>query len=220
MRALAAAAQDALGRSLDAEGVAYAGRLDPLIVSDLFRVNGVEDTVENRAALRSAYVERLKSELESRPVTALEGTHAYINALRSAGATVGVLTGNFPESGELKLRSAGFSMDSFEVRVWGDESASDPPHRNDLPIVARERYEELRNERIDGGRVVVVGDTPGDVECARVNGHRCLAVTTGRFDEPALLRAGADLVSAGLGDTSELVAWTLGTRVCGGGTGR
>jgi len=215
MRALAAGGVDAFGRELIGDGVSYAGRLDPLIVMDLLTANGIEDTSENRDALRSAYVHRLAWELRDRPVRALRGAVEFVRALGALdGVTVGLLTGNFPETGELKLRSAGFDMDAFEVRVWGDDSPNDPPHRDHLPAVAVSRYLELRGEEIVAERVVVIGDTPGDVGCARAGGHRSLAVTTGRFDAAALGDAGADRVINGLEDAVELGTWIVG----GGGT--
>jgi phosphoglycolate phosphatase-like HAD superfamily hydrolase len=41
---------------------------------------------------------------------------------------------------------------------------------------------------------VVIGDTPLDIACARADGVRCLAVTTGTFGAEAL--SGADGVVA------------------------
>lgn len=211
MRALAAGGRDAFGRELRAEGVTYSGRLDPLIVTDLLRLNGIEESEANRAALRGAYTARLELDLQERPVRALGGAMGFVEALIAAeGVTVGLLTGNFRETGEMKLRSAGFSLEAFAVRVWGDESPEDPPHRDHLPAVAVERYAALRGESIGGERVVVVGDTPGDVGCARAGGHRSIAVTTGRFDAGALAESGADLVVDGLGASDELAAWIVG----------
>ena len=50
----------------------------------------------------------------------------------------------------------------------------------------------------DGGDpdVVVVGDTPRDIACARAGGARCVAVTTGPHGPDDL--AGADAVADGL----------------------
>jgi len=56
-----------------------------------------------------------------------------------------------------------------------------------------------------------VGDTPGDVRCAVVNGHACLAVTTGRYAAEELVREGATRVSADLRDTSAETRWILRT---------
>jgi phosphoglycolate phosphatase-like HAD superfamily hydrolase len=46
---------------------------------------------------------------------------------------------------------------------------------------------------------LVVGDTPRDIACARADGLRCVAVTSGQFGADDL--GGADAVAS---DTSEL----------------
>ena len=42
-------------------------------------------------------------------------------------------------------------------------------------------YEALMGETISPDRVVVIGDTPADVECATTHGARCLAVASGSY---------------------------------------
>src|SRR5438132_8230 len=53
-------------------------------------------------------------------------------------------------------------------------------------------------------RTVIVGDTPRDIACARADGLRVIAVTTGPFDAQAL--AEADHVSAGGDDLAAVLA--------------
>jgi phosphoglycolate phosphatase-like HAD superfamily hydrolase len=55
-------------------------------------------------------------------------------------------------------------------------------------------------------RVIVIGDTPRDVECAKANGCRCLAVATGGYAHDDLVQTGADVVAADLSDPSVLLA--------------
>ncbi len=221
MRALTRAGGDLFGDGFSGEGVSYAGRLDPLIVGDLLDTNGVAQTAENRKALREAYAAGLGESLGETGMAALPGALELAQALRDTdGVTVGLLTGNFPETGEMKLRSAGFAMGWFEVRVWGDASEKETPHRNDLPAIARAAYAGLRGREIGGSDVVVIGDTPGDVECARFGGHRSVGVTTGRFGADALEAAGADLVVDGLVDTAGLTGWVMGRTGALGGMER
>jgi phosphoglycolate phosphatase len=54
-------------------------------------------------------------------------------------------------------------------------------------------------------RVVVMGDTPHDIEGARVANARCIAVATGGFTEEQLAAAGADVVLPDLTDTARVV---------------
>ena len=53
--------------------------------------------------------------------------------------------------------------------------------------------------------VVIVGDTPLDVACARDAGVSCLAVATGGFSADALRAAGAGAVFESLSDTDAVV---------------
>jgi len=50
--------------------------------------------------------------------------------------------------------------------------------------------------------VLVVGDTPSDVECARVVGVTPVAVATGGYSEEELRKSGADIVFRDLSDTA------------------
>jgi phosphoglycolate phosphatase len=126
-----------------------------------------------------------------------------------AGVVLGLLTGNFPETGAIKLRACGIDPDRFSLQVWGDQSPHVPPCRTHLPAVGMSRYRETHGE-IECGRVTVIGDTPHDVACALANGCRSLGVATGSFSSEELRRAGADHVVSDLSATQEIAAWLLG----------
>ena len=55
------------------------------------------------------------------------------------------------------------------------------------------------------GDVVVIGDTPLDVQCAAAAGARSVAVATGSYDEAALRATGAHAVLADLSDADTVV---------------
>jgi len=57
---------------------------------------------------------------------------------------------------------------------------------------------------VDPRRVVIVGDTPRDVECAHAHGCFAFAVATGRYSAEALAAAGADRVVADFRDPTPL----------------
>jgi phosphoglycolate phosphatase-like HAD superfamily hydrolase len=54
---------------------------------------------------------------------------------------------------------------------------------------------------------IVVGDTPRDVECARVHGSACIGVATGSYSLSDLNMADADLVVEDLTDTEAILEW-------------
>ena len=107
------------------------------------------------------------------------------------GVTLGLLTGNFEPVARLKLARAGIGR-------WFPSGngafGSDSENRTALPAIARRRAGRIAREQ-----TIVIGDTPRDIACARADGVRCVAVTTGQFGADEL--AGADAVAR---DAAEL----------------
>ncbi len=107
------------------------------------------------------------------------------------GLTLGLVTGNYEPVGRLKLGRAGIGQ-------WFASApgafGSDSEDRAALPAIARRRAGHVRRED-----TVVIGDTPRDIACARADGVRCVAVTTGQYVADEL--SGADAVA---GDADEL----------------
>ena len=73
-----------------------------------------------------------------------------------------------------------------------------------MPI-ARSRAEiyDIPGEAVE--RVIVIGDTPHDIECARVAGARSIAVATGGYTVDQLREAGADHALTDLADTGAVL---------------
>lgn len=211
IHAMAEAGRSLFGDSFSADGVEYAGRLDPLIIADLLMMHGRDADERAMEAFRGAYRAALERNL-LRPgiARALPGVLALLDRLADApGVTLGLLTGNYPETGAMKLRASGVDPDRFAVRVWGCDSAHTPPSREHLPPVGFARYRELRGVEIDPRLVTIVGDTPHDVRCARVNGCRSLGVATGQFSAGALRDAGADHAVEDLSPTEDVASWLM-----------
>ena len=112
------------------------------------------------------------------------------------GVALGLLTGNFEPVARLKLARAGIG--SWFASGQG-AFGSDSEDRAALPAIARRRGPGSARA---GGQVgspvprehtIVIGDTPRDIACARADGVRCVAVTTGQFGADEL--AGADGVA-------------------------
>ena len=62
------------------------------------------------------------------------------------------------------------------------------------------RAEALSGRSYAGKQVVVVGDTPSDIECGAHLGVRTVAVATGRYSADELAAHGPDHVFADLSD--------------------
>ena len=194
------------------EGIAFGGGIDPNILRDMLTLNKVEPTQANVDALRSSYHQMLTEIANSRAVAeALPGAHDLVNATAThhSQPTMGLLTGNYQETGTIKVVSAGFDPSLFTINAWGDCSPHQEPKRSHLPPVAIERYQAVKNTKLNPQSVIVIGDTIHDVSCAKENGCRSLAVATGHDDFDTLVKAGADLVVDDLTQTGELIEWMM-----------
>lgn len=100
-----------------------------------------------------------------------------------------LVTGNLEPIARLKLSRAGIG--AFFAPGQGG-FGSDDEDRTQLPAVARERAGGDGGPPFPRDRTVVIGDTPLDVLCARADGVRCVAVTTGPHAADEL--TGADAV--------------------------
>lgn len=209
MRSMVAAGRRVFGAGFTAEGVTFAGRLDPLIVRDMLERSGVRAGAEEMGTFYREYVEELRGALSASGGVALGGVVELLDHLAGTAATLAVLTGNIGPAGRLKLEACGIAPERFALHVWGDESRRDPPRRADLVEVAMERWGRGLGRRAMAEEVVVIGDTPGDVECAKAHGCRALAVATGHYGVEALRASGADLVVETLEGTAEVAGWLL-----------
>jgi phosphoglycolate phosphatase-like HAD superfamily hydrolase len=117
------------------------------------------------------------------------GALELVEALRHRDDVVlGIVTGNVESAAPVKLRASGFDPAWFPIGAFGNEAAS----RDDLPALALARAIEHVGVTIDGDRVIVVGDTPADIACARAVGALAVAVATGFASRDDLAEAGPD----------------------------
>jgi phosphoglycolate phosphatase-like HAD superfamily hydrolase len=186
------------GRPDALDGVPIAGRTDRSIVSDGFRRIGIEPDGERIHTLRDVYIGELRDEL-NRTVHAaagvLPGVERMIDAFDEADETaIGLLTGNFETCAAIKLAHYGLGQ-RFAFGGYGDDHLD----RRDLLPMALGR---ARDAGIDAAasRVVVIGDTPLDVDCAHAHGALAVAVSTGSYSPAQLEAAGADIVAGTLDD--------------------
>ena len=208
------AGRDLFHPGFTAEGISFGGCLDPVIIAQMLTNNQVESNPDNITALRRLYHAGLDRTANERPIArALAGSHELVDATRKHADidAIGVLTGNYPETGAIKLRSAGFDPDHFVINAWGDASPHPEPLRSHLPPVAIDNYRTAKAREIDPEQVIIIGDTVHDVTCALDNDCRALAVATGHATRQELEDAGAHLVVDDLTRTQELLDWIMTT---------
>jgi len=180
----------------------YDGKTDPQIVRELMRAAGHDDaTIDARMErLVERYLMGLERELGNGAHTRVfPGVLPLLDELEARDDVVlGLLTGNFHAGAALKLRSAGLDIARFRVGAFG----SDHHHRPALPAVAQRRAREVLGLDLRGRDLVVVGDTPADIECSRAVDASAIAVATGRYSVDELAAHEPLAVFATLADTA------------------
>jgi phosphoglycolate phosphatase-like HAD superfamily hydrolase len=78
-----------------------------------------------------------------------------------------VVTGNFEATATVKLETAGLAP-----YLHRGAYASDSQRRADLPHIAKARWEEMNGRTLLPEQCIVIGDTPRDLEAARLNQMR------------------------------------------------
>jgi phosphoglycolate phosphatase-like HAD superfamily hydrolase len=172
------------------DGVPFAGLTDWRIFESLGRAAGAAPSTFERLwpDLQRAYVRALGAEME-RPDPrrrVLPGVRRLLEDLtRRDGVHIGLLTGNLERGARIKL--APFGLNRF-FRSGG--FGSDHRDRREVARVACRKLSALTGIPFSGSSVVVVGDTAHDVDCARANDFRAVAVHTGWSSREALESAG------------------------------
>jgi phosphoglycolate phosphatase len=205
--AMERAGRRVLGPSFSLAGIDFGGALDPWIYREAASRMGRADAHEHHDAFHEAYLVELAFGLASGQVPRIiPGVEAALGGLAGkTHMTLGLVTGNYTKAAPMKLRAAGLDPSRFVLGAFGD----DGPTRPDLVRLAIEKW-ALRGAEPDRRRVVVIGDTPRDVDCAQKNGCRSIAVATGRHSFEQLRATDADEVVRDLADLCALLdrMWT------------
>ena len=204
-----ASMQRALGEIFGSPGnpaYRYDGKTDKQIVHDVMRLEGHSDEhIDGRMdSLILLYLEGLRVGARSGKfnVRPHVGVVELLDALEARKDVVlGLLTGNVEAGAHVKLTAAGIDPNRFRVNAYG----SDHEHRPQLPAIAQRRASETLGLEIAGERIVVIGDTPADIECGRSLGARSIGVATGHYTVEQLEEHNPYAAFPSLGDTAKLL---------------
>jgi phosphoglycolate phosphatase-like HAD superfamily hydrolase len=150
---------------------------------------GLEASDHDIDALLEVYIVELEAELGLSPSDNYRvhvGVEQAIEAARERGAALGLGTGNVQEGARLKLEHVGLYR-HFGFGGFG----SDHELRVELIRKGAERGAEKLGKQLSECRVVVIGDTPKDVDAARGIGAESIGVGTGPFSAAQLREHGA-----------------------------
>jgi phosphoglycolate phosphatase-like HAD superfamily hydrolase len=228
VRAMNDAFQEVFGVAGAFERVPMPGRTDGAILKDAFTravpqsqiladalsASGVRPADGQIARYKAAYFARFVEEIHklvpadpARPGRprfkgVLPGVRELLDALHvRPDVFLGLLTGNYEQGARIKLEYFGLWR-YFRCGAYGDDSLD----RHALVPVAVARSRAAGCPAVEPLDVVIVGDTPLDVACARDAGVSCVAVATGGYGVDALRAAGAAVVFDSLEDTVGVIA--------------
>jgi len=165
------------------EKLKFAGRTDVSLVREFFGFHDIRPTAENFKRFFERYVFWLDQILHQTQGAICAGVLEFIKALEQLPQppVLGLLTGNVRLGAEIKLRRFGL-WQLFQTGAFGD----DHEERDQIAAIARERGSRLLKHELKDGEVLVIGDTPFDVRCARAIRARVVAVATGGHALPEL----------------------------------
>lgn len=202
-RALEAAFKDVLGLDAAISGwprIPLAGKTDPQIIREVMHKHGLSFSHDLSESILFVYLNHLSREIEGNGKSVKPYIFKALDALSShEGIAIGLLTGNIETGARIKLSSLGL-MDYFKFGAYG----SDQEDRNLLLPEAVSRFRAMRGINVEYADCIVIGDTPRDVECAKIHGARALAVATGPYSVSELISTEADAVVEDLGETGPL----------------
>lgn len=191
VRAFAMAAGRLHGLPDGTSHMVFHGRTDTSLVREYLRHHGLQETDAEMTRFLGTYLGLLREKLGEHAGETCPGVWEFLARCRSLGSPplLGLLTGNVREGAELKLRAHGL-WDEFVTGGFGD----DHEDRDLVAAAAFQRVRECLGDDVRPEEVLVVGDTPRDVQCARAIGARALAVATGGFGVEDLRRCDPDWV--------------------------
>ena len=207
--AMARALGDVFGHRGAIDTVPFGGKTDRGLVHELMLAEGW--SAADIEARLPAFYERMAAagrELFVSPhIRPCPGVLPLLAALAGRDDVVpALLTGNIHLTAPLKLAAAGIDPGLFRFGAYGSDSVA----RDDLFGIALERAAAHLGLRLAPRDVMIVGDTPGDVKCARAGGGSVLAVATGPYPAAVLSDCRPDHLFGDLTDTDAVLRALLG----------
>ncbi len=172
-----------------------AGMSDPDVAMRTFEASmGRPPSDHELARIFAWYVYRLQEEVAvSDGYRVLAGVVETLGRLMDLGVVLGIVSGGLEGSARIKLERGHLNR-YFPVGGFGTDSRD----RHEITRVAIARVSMMHGRDIEPGEVIVVGDTPLDVDAAKAVGAISVAVASGSSPVDELRRAGADHVLASL----------------------
>ena len=165
------------------------GKTDEQIALEVLAL--AEFAEERALGLLADFREHYRRELDEQrhalvgDLRVLPGVEDTLRELQRRGVVQSLLTGNLEPIARLKLGCAGLDQYvDFELGAFGSD------HRDRTCLVPISRARVLAKTGVEPDPVIVIGDTPRDVACARAGNAIAIAVATGFFTRDAVRKIG------------------------------
>lgn len=218
VQALLAALESVYGKTPPSDGFLMDGKTELRIVHELLAMSRLaRQDVESRLhEFWPSYAIELKKRILPATTVVYEGVRELIKALgQREDVLIALLTGNCEAAARVKLDAAGLGG-AFSFGIFGQHHED----RQRLPRLALDEAERRFDIRLAGKAVVIVGDTPADILCAKPLGLRSIAVATGRYTADDLASFRPDYVFENLSDIVSILRAIFEPIVAGTQAGR
>ncbi|HET9237292.1 MAG TPA: HAD hydrolase-like protein [Oligoflexus sp.] len=166
----------------------FGGRTDQSITKELFELHGISWSPRVGQEFLDLYAHYFHEALAQRAPILLPGVRELLQRLQDDQRhLMGLLTGNIERCAQIKLDA--FQLwPYFNFGGFGD-------HHEDRAEIAAEAFRRatlLHGAELRPHEVLIIGDTPADVRCARAIGADVLIVGTGPVAREAIDEAAPD----------------------------
>jgi phosphoglycolate phosphatase len=166
----------------------FGGRTDQSITRELFGLHGISWSPAAGQEFLDLYAKYFHEALQNRAPILLPGVRELLQRLqRDQKHLLGLLTGNIERCAQIKL-------DAFQLWPYFNFGGFGDHHEDRAEIAAEafRRATALHGAELKPHEVLIIGDTPADVRCARAIGADVLIVGTGPVARAAIDEAEPD----------------------------
>ncbi|MDF7801083.1 haloacid dehalogenase-like hydrolase [Pontiellaceae bacterium B1224] len=190
--AFAAAFFDAFGIEIQMDHINFAGATDIGVLEQLACENEVVLTPQHAAVFFERLPVYLEENMTRWPPLVFPGVGTFLERV-SKHWKLGLVSGNMRKTAYLKLKHGGIREYFTDIGGFGDDDGD----RNKMAALALQRAGNPEGS-------FLLGDTPSDIEAARVNGMVSVAVCNGQFTRAALEAERPDMIVDSFEDADHL----------------
>lgn len=193
-------------------GVAFSGRTDHAILNEYIALAaaGSEQRIAELQRSAADFARHNANSFEQAGGAALPGALAALQLFSVEPRIVqSVLTGNLKAIGQIKLSKINAEKYlNLDLAVYGDQHQL----RSELVVEAMNLASKKLGWEPAAQQVVLIGDTPLDLQAAKAVGTQVLGVATGEYSAQELHDAGADEVYESLEQADAMLQFLLGSQ--------